>query len=143
MELIMQMLKVTCILRRGHIFWSTIRSLDLGLGFKSTGFHNLHMVFSELVNFLLVNTRYKSTSILDTKVSQLGRQNSELQKTAKNAEKSWITASDKADKLKKLCESLVKRITQLKSQGAAITSKSGPMLAKQIGFVTHKLDQNA
>jgi hypothetical protein len=53
------------------IYWPTIQSLDLGLGFKSTGFNNLHIVSSELVTFLLVNTGYESISILETKVSQL------------------------------------------------------------------------
>jgi hypothetical protein len=33
------------------IFWATIRSLDLGLGFKSTGFDNLHIFSLELVTF--------------------------------------------------------------------------------------------
>jgi hypothetical protein len=100
------------------IFWATFRSLDLRLGFKSTGFDNVHIVSSELVKMLLVNTGYESISVLETKVSQLEVQNLELQKTAKNAEKSSVTSSNKADELKKLCESLVKRITKIESRGA-------------------------
>jgi hypothetical protein len=120
--------------------------LDLGSGFKSTGFDNLHIVSSELVNLLLVNTGYESISVLETKISQLEVQNLELQKTAKNAEKSSVTSSNKADKLKKLCESKVKRITKLESLGAysgePITSiRSSPMLAKPVLSVNHKIDQ--
>jgi hypothetical protein len=73
------------------IFWSTIQSLDLGLEFKSTGFKNLHVVLSELVKFLLVNTGYESISVLEAKVAHLKGRNSDLQKMAKNLEKSSIT----------------------------------------------------
>jgi hypothetical protein len=38
------------------IIWATISSPDFGLGFKRTGFENLHIVSSKLVKFLLVNT---------------------------------------------------------------------------------------
>ncbi len=100
----------------GSIFWATIRSLDIGLGFKRTGFGNLHIVSSKLVKFLLVNTFYKCISCLEAKVTSLETQNLELQKTAKNAEKSSILASNKADELKKLCKSLVKRVAKLESK---------------------------
>jgi hypothetical protein len=98
------------------IFWATIRSLDMGLGFKRTGFENLHIVSSELVKFLLVNTGYESISELETKVSALEGQVSDLQKTSRNSEKSAVTASNKADELKKLSDSLVKRITKLETR---------------------------
>ena len=65
---------------------------------------------------MLVNTGYESISCLEAKVTSLETQNSELQKTAKNAEKSSISASNKADELKKLCKSLVKRIAKLESK---------------------------
>jgi hypothetical protein len=98
------------------IFWATIRSLDIGLGFKRTGFENLHIVSSELVKFLLVNTGYESITELETKVSVLEGQVSDLQKTSRNSEKSAVTASNKADELKKLSDSLVKRITKLETR---------------------------
>jgi hypothetical protein len=98
------------------IFWSTIRSLDIALAFKRTGFENLHIVSSELVNFLLVNTGYESISGLEVKVATLEGQVSELQKTVKNAEKSAIAASNKSDELKKLCDTLVKRVTKLEGR---------------------------
>jgi hypothetical protein len=100
------------------IFWATIRSLDIGLGFKRTGFENLHIVSSELVKFLLVNTGYESISSLEAKVCMLEGSNSDLQKTARNSEKSAVTASNKAGELKKLCESLTKRVTKLEGRGA-------------------------
>jgi hypothetical protein len=59
----------------------------------------------------------KSISVLKAKVSQLEGQNSDLQKMAKDSEKSLIPASNKEDELKKLCESLVKRITKRKARG--------------------------
>ena len=98
------------------IFWSTIRSLDIALDFKRTDFENLHIVSSELVKFLLVNTGYESISGLEVKVATLEGQVSELQKTVKNADKSAIAASNKSDELKKLCDSLVKRVTKLEGR---------------------------
>jgi hypothetical protein len=98
------------------IFWSTIRSLDIALGFKRTGFENLHIVSSELVKFLLVNTGYESISGLEVKVATLEGQVSELSKTVKNADKSALTASNKSDELKKLCDALTKRVTKLEGR---------------------------
>jgi hypothetical protein len=92
----------------GSIFWARIRSLDIGLQFKRTGFGNLHIVSSELVKFLLVNTGYESISTLESKVSVLESESAEFQKSAKSAKKSAISATNKADELKKLCDSLVK-----------------------------------
>ena len=40
---------------------------------------------------------------------------SDLQKTSRNSKKSAVTASNKADELKKLSDSLVKRITKLET----------------------------
>jgi hypothetical protein len=100
------------------IFWSTIRSLDIALEFKRTGFENLHIVSSELVKFLLVNTGYESISGLEIKVATLESQVSELTKTVKNADKSALTASNKSDELKKLCDTLVKRITKLEGKAS-------------------------
>jgi hypothetical protein len=97
------------------IFWATICSLDIGLGFKRTRFENLHIVYSKLVKFLLVNTRYKSVSELETKVSVLEGQVLDLQKNSRNLEKSAVTTSNKAAELKKLSNSLVKRITKLET----------------------------
>ena len=71
---------------------------------------------SELVKFLLVNTGYESISSLEAKVTTLESQNLDLQKTAKNAKKSSISASNKADELKELCESLVKRVAKLENK---------------------------
>jgi hypothetical protein len=99
------------------IFWATICSLDIGLGFKRTGFENLYIVSSELEKFLLVNTGYESITSLEAKVSMLEGSNSDLQKTARNSENLAITASNKADELKKLCEALTKRVTKLKGRG--------------------------
>jgi hypothetical protein len=99
------------------IFWATIWSLDIGLGFKRTGFKNLHIVSSELVKFLLVNTGYESITSLEGQVATLTGNNADLQKTARNSEKSAITASNKVDELKKLCDTLIKRVTKLESRG--------------------------
>ena len=90
--------------------------MDIGLGLKRTGFENLDIVSSELVKFLLVNRGYKSISELETKVSALEGQVSDLQKTSRNSKKSAVTASNKADELKKLSDSLVKRITKLETR---------------------------
>jgi methyl-accepting chemotaxis protein len=98
------------------IFWASIRSLDIGLGFKRTGMENLHIVSSELVKFLLVNTGYESISGLESKVATLETQVSELQRTAKNAEKTATTASNKADDLKKVCDALLKRLTKVETK---------------------------
>jgi hypothetical protein len=98
------------------IFWATIRSLDIGLGFKRTGLENLHIVSSELVKFLLVNTGYESISGLETKVAFLEAQAVDLQKIAKNSEKSAVTASNKSDELKRTCDALIKRIAKLESK---------------------------
>jgi hypothetical protein len=98
------------------IFWATIRSLDVGLGFKQIGMDNLHVVPSELVKFLLVNTGYESISGLEIKVAFLEAQASELQKTARNSEKSVVMATNKLDELKKTCEALTKRLTKLESK---------------------------
>ena len=98
------------------IFWASIRSLDIGLGFKRTGMENLHIVSSELVKFLLVNTGYESISGLESKVATLESQATKLQKSAKNAKKSAITSSNKADDLQKVCDALVKRITKLEAK---------------------------
>ena len=98
------------------IFWASIRSLDIGLGFKHTGMENLHIVSSELVKLLLVNTGYESISGLESKVATLEAQVSDLQKTTKAAEKAATTASNKADDLKKVCDALLKRITKVESK---------------------------
>ena len=82
------------------IFWSTICLLDIALDFKQTGFENLHIVSSELVKFLLVNTGYESISGLEVKVATLEGQVLELLKTVKNADKSAIAASNKSNELK-------------------------------------------
>jgi hypothetical protein len=70
------------------------------------------------VKFLLVNTGYESISVLEAKVTHLEGQNSDLKKTAKNSEKSSITASNRSDELKKLCDTLVKRVTKLEARGS-------------------------
>jgi hypothetical protein len=100
------------------IFWATIQSLDIGLGFKQIGMDNLHVVLSELVKFLLVNTGYESISGLEIKVASLEAQASEIQKTTRNLEKSVVTATNKSDELKKTCEALTltKRLTKLESK---------------------------
>jgi cell division septum initiation protein DivIVA len=77
---------------------------------------NLHVVSSELVKFLLVNTGYESISGLETKVASLEAQASELQKTARNSEKAVVTATNKSDELKKTCKALTKRLTKLESK---------------------------
>jgi hypothetical protein len=98
------------------IFWASIRSLDIGLGFKHIGMDNLHIVSSELVKFLLVNTGYESIAGLEAKVSSLEIQTAELQRITKNSDRSAVTASNKADELKKLCDALTKRVTKLESK---------------------------
>jgi hypothetical protein len=98
------------------IFWATIRSLDVGLGFKRIGMDNLHIVSSELVKFLLVNTGDESIGGLEIKVVSLEAQASELQRTARNSEKSVVTATNKSDEHKKTCEALTKRLTKLESK---------------------------
>jgi hypothetical protein len=95
------------------IFWATIWSLDIGLSFKAIGLDNLHIVSSELVKFLLVNTGFESIRCLETKVSVLEAKTSELQKTVKNSEKSAVTASNKSDELKRTCEALMNELSSL------------------------------
>ena len=51
--------------------WSTLRSLSLALELSNIGFHNLDIVSSELVKFLLVNTGYESIAKLENKVEEL------------------------------------------------------------------------
>jgi hypothetical protein len=98
------------------IFWANLRSLDIGMGFKRTGLENLHIVSSELVKFLLVNTGYESISGLEAKVKLLETQSSELQKLAKNSEKSALSAGNKADEMKKICEALAKRLAKVETK---------------------------
>jgi hypothetical protein len=98
------------------IFWANLRSLDIGMGFKRTGLENLHIVSSELVKFLLVNTGYESISGLEAKVKLLETQSSELSKLAKNSEKSALSAANKADEMKKVCEALAKRLAKVETK---------------------------
>jgi hypothetical protein len=100
------------------IFWANLRSLDIGLGFKRTGLENLHIVSSELVKFLLVNTGYESISGLESKVKLLESQSSDLQKLAKNAEKSALSAANKSDELKKVVEAMGKRLAKVEAKAA-------------------------
>lgn len=53
------------------ILYSTLRSLNIAMTFKNTGFENLDVVSSELVKFLLVNTGYESISKLEIQVAAL------------------------------------------------------------------------
>jgi hypothetical protein len=53
---------------------------------------------------------------LEVKVATLEGQVSELSKTVKNADKSALTASNKSDELKKLCDALTKRVTKLEGR---------------------------
>jgi hypothetical protein len=87
--------------------------VDARLGFEWTGLENLHVMSSELVKFLLVNTSHESISGLGTKAALLEAQPSDLQKIARTSEKASVAASNKADKLKRTCNTLVKRIAKL------------------------------
>jgi hypothetical protein len=107
------------------IFWATIWSLDICLGFKQTGFKNLHIVSSALVKFMLVNTGYGSISKLETKVSVLEGQVSDLQKTSKNSKRSVVTASNKADKFKKLSNTLVKILNKAGGSIDLVSTRQG------------------
>ena len=64
----------------------------------------------------MVNNGYKSISCLEAKVTSLEAQIVDLQKTTKNNKKPLISLCNKADKLKKICESLVKRVAKLESK---------------------------
>jgi hypothetical protein len=69
-----------------------------------------------LVKFLLVNTGYESISGLEATVKPLETQSSELSKLAKNSEKSALSAANKADEMKKVCEALAKRLAKVETK---------------------------
>jgi hypothetical protein len=98
------------------IFWSTIRSLDIGLGLKRKGLENLPIVTSELVKFMLLNTGSETISALQAGNCLLKEQVTEAQRTAKAVDKANATLSNKHDELKKAHEALVKRLARLEGR---------------------------
>jgi hypothetical protein len=98
------------------IFWSTIRSLDIGLGLKRKGLENLPIVTSELVKFMLLNTGSETISALQAGNCLLKEQVTEAQRTAKAVDKANATLSNKHDELKKAHDDLVKRLAKLEGR---------------------------
>ena len=70
-------------------------------------------VSSELVKFLAINTGYKVLENLSTKVAEMEQVVAAMQKETSLATKSAMSAANRADEAKKLCDALIKRVTKL------------------------------
>eukprot|EP00978_Attheya_sp_CCMP212_P007877 scaffold18321_cov53-Attheya_sp.AAC.3 len=82
--------------------------MDISSSIKGNNFKNGPLVSSELVKFLAVNTGFESIDKLQREVTDLKEKLVTSTKAVNLAEKSAISAANKADKLKKLCDILVK-----------------------------------
>ena len=95
----------------------TVQIMDICAGIKGNNFKNDPLVSSKLVKFLAVNTRFESIDKLQREVTKLKEKVlASATKAVNLAEKSAVSAANKADDLKKFCETLVKRITTLEKK---------------------------
>ena len=90
--------------------------MDICAGIKGNNFKNDPLVSSELVKFLAVNTGFESIDKLQREVTELKEKVLASAKAVNLAEKSAFSAANKADDLKKFCDTLVKRITTLEKK---------------------------
>jgi hypothetical protein len=98
------------------LFWASLQSMDICAGIKGNNFKNDPLVSSELVKFLAVNTGFESIDKLQREVTELKEKVLASAKAVNLAEKSAFSAANKADDLKKFCDTLVKRITTLEKK---------------------------
>jgi hypothetical protein len=99
-----------------HLFWASLKSMDICARIKNNNFKNDPLVSSELVKFLAVNTGFESLEKLIREVAELKDKVIVSSKAVAVAEKSASTASNKADENKKLIDVLLKRVTKLESK---------------------------
>ena len=96
-----------------RICWSVVRSHDVMARYKRHNYKDDPSVSSELVKFLAINTGYEVLENLSTKVSEMERLVVTMQKETSLATKSAVSAANRADEAKTLCDALIKRVTKL------------------------------
>jgi hypothetical protein len=99
-----------------QIFWGVLRSHYVMTEYKGLAFKNHPSVASELVKFLAINTSFEAINKLVGKVATLETDVTEAKKQVANAVKSASSAANKADDVKKLNTSLIKRIGKLEAK---------------------------
>jgi hypothetical protein len=104
-----------------QIFWSVLKSHDILTAYKRLNFKNHPSIATELVKFLAINTTSKAIDKLTTKSAYLELEVAEQKKQVKEAVKSASAAANKADEVKKLNGSLIKRITKLEEKVAKLS----------------------
>jgi hypothetical protein len=96
-----------------RIFWSVVRSHDVMSRYKRNNYKDDPSVSSELVKFLAINTGFEVLEKLTVKVTEMERVVLAMQKETAAATKSAMSAANRADDAKKLCDALIKRVTKL------------------------------
>ena len=102
------------------IFWASMQSLDIAMEIRRVGIMEHHLVASELVKFLAVNTGIEAIEKLQTQVDQGQKTIQEAAKAAKEAGASAkTTANQLVDKLAaqtRLIEGLQRRLKALEDK---------------------------
>lgn len=96
-----------------HIVWAVLKSHDTMTQYKRLNFKNHPSISTELVKFLAINTSFEAIEKLTAKVCVLECEAAETKKLLGAATKASSSAANKADEVKKLSDSLIKRITKL------------------------------
>jgi hypothetical protein len=96
-----------------RVFGAVLKSHDVMARYKRYGYKNDSSISSELVKFLAVNTGFEAIDVLTSKVASMEHTLKELDKEVKIASKSASSSANKADEVKKLIDSLIKRVVKL------------------------------
>jgi hypothetical protein len=96
-----------------QILWPVLNSHDVMNEYKRLNFKNHHSIAMELLKFLAINTSFEAIEKLTAKMAATEAELLDSKKQVAAAVKAASLAANKADKVKKLCDVLIKRLAKL------------------------------
>jgi hypothetical protein len=99
-----------------QIFWAVLKSHDIMAAYKRLNFKNHPSIATELVKFLAINTSFEAIEKLTLKAATLELDVREAKKASMEATKTAAAAANKCDEVKRVNDSLAKRLLKLEEK---------------------------
>ena len=92
------------------MLWSQLSCIQIAVEFKNQGLENLEIVSAELVQFLLINTKYDSIETLEEEHTSLKKELKEVSATKKWLDSALSTVNNRITDLSKTVQALEKKV---------------------------------
>ena len=95
------------------MLWSQLSCLQIAMSMRNEGMENLEILSAELVQFLLINTKYDSIEQLEDDHETLKKELKDVVATKKRLDSALSTANNKISDLTKTVQALEKKVAKL------------------------------